>query len=249
MVFTAIGTLATFSLTAMVGVAMIFSAFLLMQKVRHIFRFILIFISIVIVIVIADSIFSKNLGISVVELFSKRIEGILNISQGDDKMVIGESFNVRRASARKAIEVWEEYPVFGIGAGLSYKNKINNLEFSDFTVFGLLAEYGMLGLLAFLAFFTSLVMIAYRLAREQHNDEHLSNEEKLMKRIPFFIMVVLFLINFISGNNFVLMNDWGPMAIVMAVINFNYLKNNRNVVSFRLVKYPLKELFRKNLQN
>jgi O-antigen ligase len=200
-------------------------------------------LTIIIVIIGADSLFSKNIGISVVELFSKRIEGILNVGKGEDKFVIGESFNIRRASAEKAVEIWQAYPILGIGAGLTYKNKINDLDFSDFTVFAVLAEYGIIGLMAFLTFFFSLVMISYRLARQKTGDYDMTDEEKALMRVPFFIMIVLFLINFISGNNFVLINNWGPVAIVMSVINFTYVKEKRNLVTIRLVKNPLKDLF------
>ena len=79
-------------------------------------------------------------------------------------------------------------------------------------------------------------------------DKNLYDEdEKYMMHIPFFIMIVLFIINFISGNPFVVINDWAPLAIVMSVLNFDYMNKNRNVVRFKLVKYPLKELFKKSL--
>lgn len=247
MIFTAMGTFFTFSLTAILGAFSILGGFLLMRRIQHLARFVIIIVSFFVIIILADSLFAENMGVSVVELFTKRIEGILNIAQGDDKMVVGESFNVRRASAEKALEVWKEYPILGIGAGLSYKNKINDLEFSDFTVFGILAEYGIIGLIAFLAFFFSLMMIAYRLARSKYDKNLYDEDEKYMMHIPFFIMIVLFIINFISGNPFVVINDWAPLAIVMSVLNFDYMNKNRNVVRFKLVKYPLKELFKKSL--
>ncbi len=243
LIFVSIGTFFTFSLTAILGAMMVIGSFLFMQRIQHIFRFLLISLTIIIVIIGADSLFSKNIGISVVELFSKRIEGILNVGKGEDKFVIGESFNIRRASAEKAVEIWQAYPILGIGAGLTYKNKINDLDFSDFTVFAVLAEYGIIGLMAFLTFFFSLVMISYRLARQKTGDYDMTDEEKALMRVPFFIMIVLFLINFISGNNFVLINNWGPVAIVMSVINFTYVKEKRNLVTIRLVKNPLKDLF------
>ena len=89
-----------------------------MRRIQHLARFVIIIVSFFVIIILADSLFAENMGVSVVELFTKRIEGILNIAQGDDKMVVGESFNVRRASAEKALEVWKEYPILGIGAGL-----------------------------------------------------------------------------------------------------------------------------------
>jgi O-antigen ligase len=248
MIFTALGTFFTFSLTAILGAFSIMGGFLIMRKIQHLTRFLVILVSFFVIIILADSLFAENMGISVVELFTKRIEGILNISRGDDKMVVGESFNVRRLSAKKALEVWKAYPILGIGAGLSYKNKINDLEFSDFTVFSILAEYGIVGLIAFLVFFTSLMMIAYRLARMKYDSKKYDDDERLMMHIPFFIMIVLFIINFISGNPFVVINDWAPLAIVMSVINFEYLSNKRNIIRFKLVKHPIKELLKKSLQ-
>ena len=250
LIFTALGTFFTFSLTAILGAFLVIVSFLLFQKMQHIFRYIAISLSIIVLIIVADNLFSKNMGISVVELFTKRIEGILNVGSGDDKMVIGESFNVRKISAKKAMEIWEHYPILGIGAGLTYKNKINDLKFSDFTVFSVLAELGIIGLITFLAYFIALLLISYQMARFKDDDKNnfFNLDEKLMLRIPFFIMIVLFIINFISGNVFVLINNWGPVAIVMSIINMFYLRHNKNVVRIRLVKNPLKILFLKSLQ-
>lgn len=248
LIFTALGTFFTFSLTAILGAFLVIVSFLFFQKMQHLFRYIVISLSIIAVIIVADNLFSKNMGISVVELFTKRIEGILNVASGDDKMVIGESFNVRKISAEKALEIWEHYPILGIGAGLTYKNKINDLKFSDFTVFSVLAEFGIIGLIVFIAYFLALLLISYRMARLKYDSNIFNSDEKLMLRIPFIIMIVLFIINFISGNVFVLINNWGPAAIVMSIINMYYLRQHKNIVKLRLVKYPLKTLFLKSLQ-
>jgi len=242
LIFCSAGTLFTFSLTAILGLVLIIGFLLLFQRIKNIKRFAIISVSIMIAIIAADGIFSENLGISVIELFTKRLEGIMSFGQSD-KMVFGESFGIRLQSAFKAVEIWEHYPIFGIGIGLTAYNTLNNLEFSDFTVFSILAELGIIGLIIFVSFFISLFIITFRFLRDKFYIEHFGKDELRLMYILFFMMLVLFMINFISGNAFIQINLWVPLAVILSIINTVYLRLNRKVYVFKLVKIPVKTLF------
>lgn len=242
----AAGLLLTFSLTAFVGFAFIIFGFLLMQRIKNMHRFLYITATVFIIILAADGILLQYLDISVIELFTKRLEGIAAYGQ-TDKMVYGESFGGRLLGAQKAVEIWESYPIFGIGLGLTSKNTINNLEFSDFTIFSVLSELGILGFLAFIGLFLSLFWISVNLIKkEKFRAAHNEDELKLM-HIVFFILIVQFIINFISGNAFIVINLWGPLAIVLSIINQAFIKQEHKVISIKLVKIPLKQLLLTNL--
>lgn len=241
MILCATGLLLTFSLTAFVGFAFIIFGFLLMQRIKNMHRFLYITLTIIIVILAADGILMKYLDISVIELFTKRLEGIAAYGQ-TDKMVYGESFGGRLMGALKAIEIWESYPIFGIGLGLTAKNMINDLEFSDFTVFSVLSELGILGFLAFIGLFISLFWISINFIKK-HKYKKLHNEEELkMTYIVFFILIVQFIINFISGNAFIVINLWGPLALILSIVNQAFIKQEYRVINIRFVKHPLKKL-------
>ena len=239
----AAASLFTFSMTAFVGFACVVGAIIVAQNPKKLFRFAIIAVSFIVIIVIADMLFSKNLGISVVELFSKRIEGIVSFG-GDNKEVMGESFSLRLKGAFQAFDIWKEYPLTGIGLGSTYLNKINNLATTDMSFFSVLAETGIFGAITYLLFFFSMLFASFRLIKAKiFSDNAFDSSERRMMYIPFFIMTVQVLINFISGNNFILFNFWGFIAIVVSIINFAYTKKNLRIVRFRLVKTPIKLMF------
>jgi hypothetical protein len=60
-------------------------------------------------------------------------------------------------------------------------------------------------------------------------------------------MLLLFEINFITGNNLVTIGLWMPIAMIFFIINIYYVKKGINVKEFSLVTVPLKEKLGMNL--
>jgi O-antigen ligase len=203
-------------------------------------RFFLIAVSIVLVIIVADAIISQSLNVSVIELFTKRIEGIASFGSGQ-KEVFGESFGVRLKSSEKAIEIWKEYPISGIGLGLTAYNKLNDLQFADMSFFAIIAELGTIGTLAYLLFFISIVYLPFRLIKNKTNHTLFDDNDKRILFVPFFMMLVQIILNFISGNNFINFNFWGFSGFVLSILNTVYLKQGYRIVNLRLVRTPLKQ--------
>jgi hypothetical protein len=240
LIMSSAAALFTFSMTAFVGFLMVFSGFILTQRPKNLTRFFLIAVSIVLVIIVADAIISQSLNVSVIELFTKRIEGIASFGSGQ-KEVFGESFGVRLKSSEKAIEIWKEYPISGIGLGLTAYNKLNDLQFADMSFFALIAELGTIGTLAYLLFFISIVYLPFRLIKNKTNHTLFDDNDKRILFVPFFMMLVQIILNFISGNNFINFNFWGFSGFVLSILNTVYLKQGYRIVNLRLVRTPLKQ--------
>lgn len=240
-IFCVISQLFTFSMTGFVGFLLIFFGIVFFEKVKKLSRYMLISLACLCVIVVADSIFSRNLGVSVVELFTRRIEGIVH--WGDvEKEVPGESFGVRMLSGKKAFNVWLDYPLTGIGIGLTQYNKKYDIVFSDFSVMAVLAETGIIGVIGFTGIFVSLIITSISYIRRKKMLANLSDDEKSVASLMFYIMLTQILINYISGNNFIGIGLWIPIATVYSVINIINIKYGRYVVEISLVPKPLKQV-------
>jgi len=236
----------TFSMTGFVGFMLILIAIIFLEKVKNVLRYTFMIIAFCLVVVTADAIFSNSLGVSVVELFTKRIQGLIH--WGDtEKEVPGESFGVRLLSGQKAIDVWEEYPITGIGLGLSQYNKKNDLVFADFSSFAVLAELGTIGIFAFVGMFGALFFTVIRYTQQKSYINCLDEEEKRNIGLMFYVLLVQFIINFVAGNNLISVNLWVPISMVFSIVNNANVKTNRYVVELTLVKKPLKYYLRDSI--
>ena len=232
----------TYSMTGFVGFLLILAGIVLFDKIKHLFRYTVILLVFCTVVVAADAVFSENMGISVVELFTKRIGGIIHWGDSE-KEVHGETMGVRIVSGYKALSIWKEYPVTGIGIGLSQYNKINDLAFADFTFMGVLAELGLTGIIAFVGMFAALFFSTIRFIQQKSQLLAFDDEEKRNIVLMFYVMLVQFLINFISGNNLISIGMWVPISMVFSILNSVNVRMNRYIVEFSVVKKPLKFYF------
>jgi hypothetical protein len=244
LIFASIGMLLAFSMTGFVGAILIFTGLLLVQKKHQIIRYSTLILSFIVIITLADLLFSEYVGVSVIELFQQRIEGIFHFATSagnDDKQVFGESFGSRLNTYQQSVDIWKQYPIQGIGLGLTSFNKVHpELVFSDFTTATVLAELGTIGFIFLVAFFVSLMIIAIKLTKNEKILSYFNEYEQRLIRLLYYIIIVQIIINFISGNNFSSPNLWLPIGLVLSVINFSYLKMNKNTRSLRFVKTPLK---------
>ncbi|MFH1051509.1 MAG: hypothetical protein V1779_11340 [bacterium] len=225
-----------FSMTGFVGMAMIICGILLFHWSKRLMPFFYILIASLIIIIATDSLVQSVAGTSVVDLFSKRLRGIFSEKQG----IEGESIGVRLYSAKVGLEIWERHCLTGAGIGLTAYNNRKGVAFGDFSFIAVMAEMGLLGLIAFIGIFISLFITSgkYLLMRKARDD--LPEDLKTWIGLLFFIMLHLFLINFISGNNLVSFVLWQIIAIVFSNINSVQKTMGKKVVAIKFLKKPLK---------
>ena len=61
-----------------------------------------------------------------------------------------------------------------------------------------------------------------------------------MTGILFYVMLLQFVVNFISGNNLVNTGLWAPMAIVLAIINKASIDEGGQFLTISIFKTPLR---------
>jgi hypothetical protein len=200
----------------------------------------------VIVIFITDFAVKSYTQISIVELFEKRITGIFEWGSETAIATPGESFGVRLESGGKSFEIWKENPIFGVGLGLTfYQGK--DIEFGDFGFLAAMAEMGLFGFFSFVGMFAFLLFITAYFIKNPQKLSFLDEEQKRIAGMSFYIMLLLFEINFITGNNLVTIGLWMPIAMIFFIINTYYVKKGINVKEFYMVTVPLKEKLGMNL--
>ena len=225
-----------FSMTGFVGMALIIGGVFIFHWSKRLVPFLYIFIASLIIIIATDNLIHSIAGTSVVDLFSKRITGIFSEKQGTE----GESVGVRLHSAEVGLDIWERHWLIGTGIGLTAYNNREDVEFGEFSFIAALAEMGLIGIIAFTGLFVSLFLTTGKLLIFQKARDDLPEDLKRWSGLLFFIMLHLFLINFISGNNLVSFVLWQLIAIVFANINAIQIHNGGKQVVFKFVKKPLK---------
>lgn len=244
--FSVFGLMIAYSMTGVVGLALVVGAYFLVEKVKNYSKILKIVVFAVIVIFITDFAIKSYTNISVVELFQKRIIGIVEWGSETSIATPGESFGVRMESGQKSFEIWKENPIFGVGLGLTfYQDK--DIEYGDFGFLAAMAEMGLFGFFSFTGMFAVLLVITALFIKQPERLSSLDDEEKRLAGIAFYIMLLLFEINFITGNNLVTIGLWMPIGMIFFIINRYYVKRGKNVKVFSLVTYPLKYQLSANL--
>jgi len=241
--------LLTFSMTGAIGFFMLFASVVVFEKFMRLKTIIKTSIVVILIVIIADTSVSTYTHLSVIELFQRRITGLMNYGTRDVEKDVtpGESAYSRITSGTNSVKIWQDYPITGIGLGLTSSNKKYEIGFSDFSVLAALAEMGLIGFISFNVMFLALFVICLRFIRTRAKSNNFSNDQQRMMGIIFYIMLVEFLINFISGNNIIGIGLWIPVAIVFSTVNNFYIGTSDNVRTISLVKVPLKYTFAKNL--
>jgi O-antigen ligase len=244
--FSVVGLLIAYSMTGVVGLVLVVGGYFLLERVKNYSKIWKIVIFAVIVIFITDFAVKSYTQISIVELFEKRITGIFEWGSETAIATPGESFGVRLESGGKSFEIWKENPIFGVGLGLTfYQGK--DIEFGDFGFLAAMAEMGLFGFFSFVGMFAFLLFITAYFIKNPQKLSFLDEEQKRIAGMSFYIMLLLFEINFITGNNLVTIGLWMPIAMIFFIINTYYVKKGINVKEFYMVTVPLKEKLGMNL--
>lgn len=247
--FALIATFLTFSLTGFLGIFLIVSSIIIFEKGKRKYSLFGIFILAGIIVFITDAIVQSYAEISVLELFEKRLEGILNYGTAKATVVEGESYATRLVSAEKTFEIWKNHPFTGIGLGLTEQNKSVLLSFSDFGVLAALAEMGIFGFISFTGIFASFLVISVRYLLNRDSYKNLSMEKQRLIGIVYYILLVLIIINFISSNNLVNGATWIPIGILFSVVSRTSIDSGGKYYSIALIDESLKDKSKKLLNS
>ncbi len=232
----------TYSLTGFLGLVLLLSAVFLLEKVKRIKALVITLISSIIVLLVADSYLQQYTEISVLELFSNRITGVFDIMSGEEKHLAGESFTIRRDNVSATMEVWTKFPLYGCGLGLLYTIPGYEFLFSDTSISSLFAETGLFGSTAFILFFAVLFVITFEYLRKHQFINGLTDSERRLIRLTFYLMILLFEFNFISGNLYVNFLTWNHLALILSMIAVLHVKKGEYYI-FKFNQRPLKQYF------
>jgi len=225
-----------FSMTGFVGMGLLIGGIVIFHWSKRLRPFFIGMLLSIVIIIATDGIIENVSGTSVVDLFSKRLRGIFTERQGTE----GESFGGRLFSGKVGLEIWEEHWIIGAGIGLTAFNNRKGVQFGDFGFIAAMAEMGIIGGIAFIGMFVALFITSIKFLLLQKARDDLPDDLKRWSGIIFFIMLQLFLINFISGNNLVSFVLWQIIAIVFGIINNLSIAVGYKTISLKLIKIPLK---------
>jgi O-antigen ligase len=241
------GLILTFSMTGLVGALLVILGVIFFENLRGILPLIRIIIFSIIIFILTNLIVSSFAGISLSELFRTRIEGILSNNSVKNRGTEGESFYYRLQNFQSTIKIWEKHPFIGTGLGLTYSDKEENIFYSVSSVSSALAEMGTIGFLSFTFLFLSLFIISLKFIIHRQKFKKLSIEDQRLMGLLFYVMIQLFISNFISGNNLSTASLWVPMGMIFSIINSTYIKMGEMFYKINIMKKPLKDSFNQTL--
>lgn len=245
LVLSLLGLFLTFSVTAAVCLFFLLIVMLLIEKGKKKFRIIYISISAVAIIVIADLLVDAYLDTSVLGLFEQRITAMFSGALGTNvESTAGDSIGDRAANNSKAIALWIKNPILGSGIGNLAGDKETPLGNVENTLLACLVETGTLGGIAFVGWFLSMFILAYRTNKIFISDNKFHGDTvKRLSGILIYILTVQFVTNFISSNNYITPNLWLIISIVLSTINNILVDSGVNVKKIYLTNIPLKEKY------
>lgn len=244
------GLFLAFSITGIVGLSMVMLSIFIIEKFKPIKIFTKFIVALSILVVIADGFIVSYLGTSVLELFGRRLVGIVMRDSAKGKHTPGESFEGRVDNIFQSIEIWERYPVFGIGIGNIHYNETTDISFSTYYHLALLAETGLLGFFTGNWLFITLFITTFKFIKFPDKYSGLSPPHQRINGLLFYIMLQLFLTNYISGNNLGQTWLWLPASIVITSISQTIIATGKGkIYQIQLLKTPLKRIFAIGVKN
>jgi hypothetical protein len=233
-IFAIIGEFLCFSLTGLVAIGFVALGVFIFEslKTKRIMSYIL--LGSFLILIPVDLVVESYTETSVLELFGKRVSGILNSGDKLNETTDGESFYTRASTIDKSLDIWEKSPVFGVGIGLTQYNNTENMSFSDFSFTTVLCETGVLGLFAFTGIFIAMMAGGIKLIKHSKSDPDLNEDQRRMYGLTFYIALILFEINFVSGNNVISPNFWLPIVLVLSPL-YNFYVDREKTIKFKIL--------------
>lgn len=230
----------TFSLTGLTGVLLMCVMVFVLERGRRVLKILYGLVVIALCLSIIDIIVAPITNISVLELFGKRISGIVEHAVNPyGEHTAGESFVSRSEAILIATNIWEEYPVIGTGLGRfsqATAAQRANILFSTSTYSSVLAELGPLGFLLLMAFIASVAVSTLHWYRRR---AQLSPELQVVAGvIPYFYVLLAFLQ--FTGNAFIYTSLWQMFALCFFVVNRARREQGLPFLELYAVRTPLR---------
>lgn len=216
-----------FSNTGLFTFFCIFLIIIFIDKKIKLSKFLYYLFSFIIIIIISDLLIYEFTGTSVLELFTQRLYGIIYyiFTGNNQRMTNGESFDTRADNFVKMIEIWNYYPLTGIGLGMIKNNGLYDLKYSEHFLSSVIAEVGLQGLLVFVFLFVVLIYYGYSITKNYQINTNIEEEDKNLYSILLYLILIVIITNWISANQFIASHNWIIFSIIYGIIN-NYLRDN-----------------------
>lgn len=214
-VLSSIGLLLTFSLSGLSLITLVLLIVIITEKFS-IKQFILP-ISITIIIIFSADLFLKDYTkISILDLFSQRVTGLIGGDKAGSGMTTGESAPKRINSMVNALNLFEESPIVGIGVGNTYNHPLSTERFADSSFFQVLSETGIIGTFFYILIFVHSFRISLLLRKYRYKFSEKFPKVSTMQSLalPWIIMLAfhnLFLGNFVGSTSF-----WMSLGYIFA---------------------------------
>ncbi len=237
-----IGMFLTFSLTALFSISLITLWALIFEQSKKKIALLSSIAGGFVLILITDAIVSQYVSISVFDLFTKRVGGIVDVLStggGRGTSIVGESFFGRLSTIFQGFSIWAEYPITGIGAGCyEYFSKMNPISFSDSLHSGLLAERGTLGFVAYAALFIHLFKRTLHASRNAEFRSSLSPDLLTLTAIAPYVMIAHIAFSF-STYYWINWIFWVHHGLVYAILISAQKAAGRPILTFSPMKLGL----------
>ncbi len=232
-----LGLLTPFSLGGLAGFVVFFVLLIIFEKLK-VRKFIIPIILLIITVAIFDYYFHQETQTSIVNLFYERVSGLLSTKPGIEP-ITGESTPGRLNSFKNAIDMFFTSPLVGIGLGNTYYHPLSNIRFADSSMFAILAEMGIFGIIIFFAliFYGTKTAIFLR-KQEVINNVHNEKLNTLQSIAVYSWILIAFDSLFLAGIHGTA-SFWMPLAIVIATYK-SVLKNLKQN-NFDFEKYNLSD--------
>ncbi|MEN6296037.1 MAG: O-antigen ligase family protein [Chloroherpetonaceae bacterium] len=235
-----LGLLAPFSLSGLSALILFLVSLIILEKIK-VSKFIIPLVLLITVVVIFDIYFQNVTHTSIVQLFYERVSGLLSTKAGVDPLW-GESTPGRLASLKNAFELFLTSPIVGIGMGNTYYHPLSHIRFVDSSIFAVLAEMGIFGLIVFLALLFTIAKITLLL----HKREIINNVHSYQLNTVQSLVVYTWIMNIYAASVLASIHGnaalWMPMVMVIATYRSvlkNLNQNNLDLDKLNLSNYKV----------
>jgi len=245
-VLSVIGMLLAFSLTGATIVLLIMITTLLHERLNVFIRIMKILPFLLIFVIGANLIVESYTNINVLEMFGNRFDSIGDIIFGggsSSSTIAGESVNSRSDNFNAMYNIWLSSPITGIGLGLTYKSPFSDgWAFSDTSLMAVLSEFGVFGIIPYLALFIMFYIQGVRFPKSPKLS-YLDEETKRLLSLIIYLMPFIIVTNFISGNNLSSISSSFYIGLFFSITNKYYIDYEKEFYTIKLVKSPLRNKF------
>jgi O-antigen ligase len=159
--------LITFSLSGLILIGLLLISIIILEKIS-IKRFLMPIMILVVVLISSDMFLKNYTQISILDLFSQRVSGLLFTQKTGMGMTTGESAPQRVSSIINAWNLFIESPIVGIGVGNTYYHPKSEQRYADSSFFHVLSETGIIGLFFFVLLFVNIFRISIFLRKYRY---------------------------------------------------------------------------------